>query len=225
MCLADPIRGVRMGSACKLTVLLWVAANVAAQSMSRSSADRMIPPVVAPFHPITTAVQAPTEKDRVDEYLKNLLDPFSLVSAGASAGIGQWRDKPREWGEGGKAYAQRYVSAYTQHIVYTTMLFAGASVFREDNRYLPSGRSGFGTRLAYALKSTFWARRVDSSGQIHRHISISKLSALAGAALISRLWQPKSGSSLQSAAVSFGVSLGSASGFNVEREFLPGFPQ
>jgi len=215
-----------MGRAWNLPVLLLLGAvSAPAQSTSQSSADRMIPPVVAPFHPMTTRVQAPTEKDRADEYMKNLLDPFSFVSAAAGAGIGQWRDKPKEWGEGSRAFAQRYVSGYTQHIVYTTMLFGGASLFREDNRYLASGRSGFGTRLSYALKSTFWARRVNANGEIHRHISISKLSALAGAALISRLWQAKSNSSIKSAAISFGVSLGAASGFNVEREFLPGVPQ
>ena len=213
-------------------LLCLVVANAGGQVPSQappgagqSSADRMIPAVVPPFHPMTNAIEAPTEKDRVDEYMQNFLDPFSFVSSAASAGIGQWRDKPQQWGQGGKAYARRYLSAFSQHAVYTTMLFGGASLFREDNRYLPSGQSGFRTRLVYALKSTFWARRVDANGEIHRHISISKLSALAGAALISRLWQPKGGNGLQSAAISFGVSLGAASGFNVEREFLPGFPQ
>ena len=147
-------------------VLLLLAPEVApAQSPPQGSADRLLPPVIEPFHPITTRIQAPTEQDRINEYVHNLLDPFSFVSAGASAGIGQWRDKPKEWGEGGTAYARRAVSAYTQHIVYTTMLFGGASLFREDNRYLASGRQGFGTRLSYAIKSTFWARRVNANGE------------------------------------------------------------
>jgi hypothetical protein len=67
------------------------------------------------------------------------------------------------------------------------------------------------------VKSTFLARRDDGS----RRISYSRIVAFAGAALISRLWQPRSTNSLHSAALNFGTSMGVAAGFDVAREFWP----
>src|SRR5579863_2415149 len=201
-------------------------AQTPAQPQGQGSANRMAP-VVEPFHPaISSSTQAPpTANDRVNEYIRNLVNPFSFVGAAASAGIGQWRDKPKEWGEGGNAYAHRAVSAFTQHIVYSTLLLGSASLFQEDNRFIPSGQNTFGSRVKYGIESTFLATHWDANGQPHRRVYASRIVSLAGAALISRLWQPHSTAGLRSAAVSFGVSIGAATGLNVTREFLPGFPQ
>jgi hypothetical protein len=204
-------------------VLLAMAACIQAQT--QGSADRNMAPVIEPFHPVLNPLRPPTQNEQLHEYVKNLLDPVSVVSAAASAAIGQWRNKPQEWGQGGEAFARRMVSSYTQHLVYSTLLFGGASLFHEDDRYLASGRSGFGPRLGYALENTIFTRHFDSHGQVHRRLSISKIGALAGAALISRLWQPPSTGGLRNGIIDIGISLGASGGFNVEHEFLPRLPQ
>ncbi len=185
-----------------------------------------MPMPVTPIRPPSAqpSLMPPTEGERVNQYMNDLVDPASFVAAGVGAGIGQWRDKPKEWGEGGQAFARRFVSGYTQHIVYSTMLFGASSLLHEDNRYVACSETGFGARLKYALESTVLARHYDSSGQPHLRLSISRIGAIAGAALLSRLWQPKSTSGLPNAAVSFGVSIGAAGGFNVAREFMPNLP-
>jgi hypothetical protein len=210
------------GSLCSLILL----SQLGLSAQTQGAADRAMPMPVTPTRPPSpkAALTPPTEGERIDQYMHDLVNPTSFVAAGVGAGIGQWRDKPKEWGEGGQAFARRFVSGYTQHIVYSTMLFGASSLLHEDNRYVASSETGFGARLKYALESTVLARHYDASGQPHRRLSISRIGAMAGAALLSRLWQPASTGGLQNAAVSFGVSIGAASGFNVTREFMPNLP-
>jgi hypothetical protein len=53
-----------------------------------------------------------SQQGRQELYLRSLVDPIAVVRSAAGAGIGQWRDKPEGWGQGGAAYAKRLVSGY-----------------------------------------------------------------------------------------------------------------
>ena len=207
-----------MQNAASLTGLtLLASACLCAQT---STADRTAP-VFDPLQPPTRDHLAPvTEKKRLHEYVKSWISPVSFLSCAASAGWGQLRDAPVEWGEGDEALAKRFVSAYGQHLVDSTLLLTGASLFHEENRYVPSGRTENGARLAYALESSILARHDDPGGGSHRRVSFSRIAAFAGAALISRTWQPPSSRGVSHAAVSFATSIAVTAGFNVVREFL-----
>jgi hypothetical protein len=104
--------------------------------------------------------------------------------------------------------------------VTSTLLLAGSSLLHEDNRYVPSGRSVFGDRLKYAVTSPFFTRHDDADGFSHRRVAISRLVAFAGAAAVSRLWQPRSSGHIRNAGISFGATIGVTAGFDVAREFL-----
>ena len=158
-----------------------------------------------------------TEGDRALYYLKGTFSPLAFIRDGAGAGIGQWREKPREWREGARGYQFRYESAFAEHVVKEFCEFTASSIFQEDNRFRPSGKTGVGTRLGYAITSAFSARHSDGS----RHFSYSKLLSFAGAALISRMWQPESTRHLKSAEANFGSMWGAAVGFDVLKEFWP----
>ena len=175
------------------------------------SADRTIPAVTQPVY------TPPTAHQRIMNYLKGTVDPMSFVRSAASAGLGQWRDRPKEWGEGWEAYGKRYLSSYAEHITTATLLYGTSSLFHEDNRYIRSTETGFQPRLRYALESSILARHEDGS----RHLSISKISSFLGAALISRSWQPHSSRGMRAAGTNFAVSMGVSAGFDVVREFLP----
>ena len=157
------------------------------------------------------------ERERLQQYAEALVSPVSVLTSAAGAGIGQWRDKPPEWNQGGQGYERRFASSYAEHVVQETLLFGVSSVTHEDNRYFRRGEGIFKTRLRYAIESTFLARHDDGSS----HISISKMGAFAGGALISRAWQPESSGDLKNAGVNFWVSVAVAAGFSVAREFLP----
>jgi hypothetical protein len=157
-----------------------------------------------------------TQGERFRDYLRGAFSFKAFVSAGASAGYGQLRDRPREWHEGGQGFSKRYVSAFSGHMVHDTLQYVVSAGLHEDNRYVRSGKTGFGPRLGYALASTFLARHDDGT----RGLSVSALTGAAGAAAISRVWQPPSTAKARNGAIAFSVSLGVTAGFNVAREFL-----
>lgn len=152
--------------------------------------------------------------------MKSWVSPISFLTCATGAAWGQLRDSPREWGEGGGAFAERFASAYGQHLVDSTLLLTGASLFHEDNRYVPSGELQFKERLKYALEGSVMTRHDDADGGSHRRVSFSRIAAFAGAAVVSRAWQPPSTRGMDHAAISFGASMAVTAGFNVVREFV-----
>jgi hypothetical protein len=186
---------------------------------NRATSTMVYPAAVSPV-PDQRALAPLTEHERLRLYLRSFVEPVSLLSNAASAGIGQWRGTPAEWKKGDDGYARRFGSAYAQHAVSSTLLFVGSGLFHEDNRYVPSGQSGVGRRAAYALESTFLAWPDESRSDSGRRLSISRIGAFVGTAFISRAWQPRSSRSLHSAEISLGTAIGVSMGFNVAREFL-----
>jgi hypothetical protein len=158
-----------------------------------------------------------TEDERFHNYLHSLYSPMSLVTGAASAGWGQWRDRPREWPQGAEGFGMRYGSGYAQRITRETLIFGSASLLHEDNRYFHSTDASKGKRLQHALLAVFLARKDDGSTTF----SYSRMGGMLGSSFISRAWQPNSTGSANSAMVNFSTSLGVAVGFNVAREFLP----
>jgi hypothetical protein len=189
-----------------LLVIFAAALHGQTQEANRAMPSSLPPPYVA-----LTAHQ------RLIVYLKDTVNPVSLLRSAASAGWGQWRNRPEEWGQGSHAFEKRIVSSYAEHITVTTLMYGASSLLHEDNRYLRSGETGAKARVRYALESSFLARHNDGT----RHVSLSKIGAIVGAALISRTWQPESTRGLRPAAVNVGVMIGASAGFNVLREFLP----
>jgi hypothetical protein len=199
---------------------LFAAAPTLLSAQTSNEADREARP------PAHGSVKSPasrppfvpmTESQRLKFYFKSTFAPMSFFTSAVSAGIGQWRDRPTAWHQGAEGYGRRYASSYGEHIVLETLVFGGSSLLHEDNRFIPSGQAGAGNRVRYAVESTFLARHDDGT----RHLSISRLAGLAGAALISRAWQPRNNRRLNSAALNFGISLSMSTGFSVAREFLP----
>jgi hypothetical protein len=162
------------------------------------------------------ALRAQDESAGAKQYLKNLVSPLAFLGAAASAGIGQWRDRPPEWSEGGEAYARRFASAFAEHGTRETLRYGLATITHEDNQYARSRRAGFRSRVVYALESTVFTSGEDG----HRRFSVANVGSLAGASLISRAWQPPSTSGMQAAGSNFAISLGVNAGMNVVREFL-----
>jgi hypothetical protein len=159
-----------------------------------------------------------TRSERISRYLTGLTDAESVFRAAASAGFAQSSNTPREWGGGAEAYGKRVGNSYAEHFINRTLQYGIAAALHEDNRYFASGETGFFRRTKYAIASTFLARHDNGS----RFLSISRFGGVAGAAFISRQWQPRSTTSAGDGAVSFGTTMGVDVGFNIFREFWPG---
>jgi hypothetical protein len=158
-----------------------------------------------------------TAKERLGVYAKDLLSPFHILMAGASAGIAQAQNVPPEWGLGAEGYGRRYANYYAYDTVSSMLQMGGEDLLHEDNLYYGSGYQGIWRRVSYAVKSSVLARGNDGT----QHFSVSQISSTAAAAFLSRLWQPPSSNSATDGAKSFGISLATNAGVNVIREFLP----
>ena len=161
--------------------------------------------------------QPMTQQERTTLYVKTMVNPFSFIKTGLSAGIDQWNDKPEEWQQGASGYGMRFGNILGQYSIQRTVTFGASSLLHEDNRYFNSGKTGFWSRTGYALVSGVLARHDDGS----RSFSISQTAGVAAGAFLSRFWLPSSQHSAGDAAVSFGITMGSNIGFGVVKEFLP----
>lgn len=206
----------RPGLAPSVCLFCLIPCQGKAQQASDSSLRGTAAKVEGPHH-LQPSLPALTGSLRLHNYLYNLVSPLAVIGSAASAGIGQWRDVPGQWKQGGAGYGRRFASAMAQHIAGQTILSGAAALLKEDTRYVPSPQAGFRRRLEYALLSTVSARGPDGL----RRLSLPKISAFVGAAIVSRAWQPPSTAEPHNALSSLGASLSVAAGFNVLREFLP----
>ncbi len=174
---------------------------------------------------VSSAVSSPpppefapmTRGERFRNYLVRVAGPQPFITAAAAAGISQAEDTPKEWGGGAEGYGKRIGNAYAQQFIRGTLEYGVSAALHEDNRYFVSGQTGFFRRIKYAIMSTLLARH-DNGDQ---SFSFSRVGSAAGAAFISRAWQPRSTTTAGDGAVSFSISIGSDIGFNIVREFWP----
>jgi len=102
-----------------------------------------------------------TERRRFHLYLMSTVGPVPFLAEAAGAGIGQWENSPKEWGQGWGAYGERFGSNLAYNGVRGTITYGTSILFHEDNRYFASHRHGLWARAAYAVRSTVTAQHSD----------------------------------------------------------------
>lgn len=90
--------------------------------------------------------------------------------------------EPREWGRDPHTFANRYSARFGKRLVRNSIELGAGALFREDIRYQPSGMTGFGRRLRFALLQSVLA--ADGG------FAYSRLAGNAGAVLVSSNWYP-----------------------------------
>jgi hypothetical protein len=164
----------------------------------------------ATFQPLTQA-----ERNRL--FGVSLVNPVWYAKGAISAAQNQFTDTPKAWEQGASGYGKRYGDIMGQYAIRKTVTFGLESMLHEDNRYFPSGKTGFWPRTGYALSCGLLAR--GDNGR--RHPSASLLVGMASGAYLSRFWQPADNRSVGDAAVSFGTSMAWNMAVGVVKEFLP----
>ncbi|MBZ5675429.1 MAG: hypothetical protein LAP61_14410 [Acidobacteriia bacterium] len=160
-----------------------------------------------------------TEQRRFHLYLVATAGPVPILAEAAGAGIGQWENSPKEWGQGWGAYGERFGSNLAYNGVRQTITYGTSILFHEDNRYFASHKHGLWARTGYAVLSTFTARNPDGQTTF----SISSVTGVVGASAIASLWGPESWKGVGNISRNAGISFGATAGFNLVREFLPDF--
>jgi len=158
-----------------------------------------------------------TEKKRFDLYLVSVVGPVPILAEVAGAGLGQWQNSPKEWGQGWNAFAERAESNLAYNGLRETITYGTSILFREDNRYFSSHRHGLWARTSYAIRSTVTARHPDGS----QAFSVSGVAGVLGASAISSIWGPRSWEGVEGIGRNAGISFAITAGFNIVREFLP----
>ena len=160
-----------------------------------------------------------TERRRFHLYLLSTVGPVPIFAEAAGAGIGQWENSPKEWGQGWSAYGKRFGSNLAYNGVRGTITYGTSILFHEDNRYYASRKHGVWARTRYAVLSTFTSRTPEGNTRF----SVSSTAGVVGASAISSIWLPDSQKGIGSIAHNAGISFAATAGFNVVREFLPDF--
>lgn len=126
--------------------------------------------------------QPMTQSEQFDHYVKSTFSVESLLRSAAGAGILQLTDTPHRVGtrRRGLCPAFRQLLCPADHASDDHVW--ASDLLHEDNRYVPSGMSGAGARLKYAVASAFPARKDDGT----RRFSYSRMASSLSVAFISR---------------------------------------
>jgi hypothetical protein len=180
-----------------------------------------IVPVSGGIVPTTGAIVRPPDrldwKGKLQFHAKRAYGPLALVGMAAYAGFLQEVNSPKEWGQGGSAYGERYASTLAWAGIHGVMAFGLDTALRQDPRYYRSDVTGFWRRAGHAVRATF-VTRTDAGGET---LATWRLGSDYGAAFVSNIWYParldKPRYGLQDGSISLGFDvLG-----NVGAEFWP----
>jgi len=166
----------------------------------------------AAFRPLTV-------RQKFHLFARETVDPFTFAGAAMGAGLSQAGNEDPKYGQGGRAYAQRFGAAFTD--IATQNFFADfllASALHEDPRYFRRGSEyGFFYRVGYAM-SRVVVTRTDAG---HRTFNFAGIGGMAmGIGLSDAYYPPGSVNAME-----FGsrilTSLTAAALGNILPEFWP----
>lgn len=217
-----------------LALVLWLAMGgvVAAQELNcwdaedRAQQAPAKPPPQAPDTPAASA-PAPTANSPRDRLtvgqkftyaLYRGFGPGAALSSFAVGGYQQALDKKKGYGQGAEGYFSRVGGSYATFAAKQMVgSFALASIFRQDPRYLPSGRQSRRARLVYALSRVVVTRGDNGRTQFN----ICAVGGGIGAGLISNAWHEPPDHTFGHGLSRGGMTLGVEALRNVFREFWP----
>jgi len=168
---------------------------------------------------LATFSAAAITSSQARNYRRRVINGRAITGSAASAGLGQLRNRPHEWGQGPGGFAKRFGSSLGTHIAKGTIQMGVAAAHHENLTYQPSNRHGFWPRTKYAVKSTFIVPKTNRPGK--KTVALGRVSGNMGAGLISRAWQPASSAGLGAGLATGGIGLGADVGANMAREFWP----
>jgi len=145
-------------------------------------------------------------------------DPFTWVIVGFYAGVAQWGNNYRQYGQGTEGYAKRYGAAFADGTVSNYMTEAiMPSILHQDPRYFRMAVGGAWKRTGYALTRVLVTRGNTGTKQFNS----SEIAGTMIAAGIANLYYPSDNRSVAQTLDKFALNVVSDAGFNVLREFWP----
>jgi hypothetical protein len=157
-------------------------------------------------------------KQRIQEYLKSLVQPSAVFSNVFIAGLEEARNFPHEWRRTMTGFEQRLGSQYAQYFLDSTIELGLASLHHEDNRYTRIGDGNFFKRFGNVLRSTV----VVSNTQGGKTLALGQIAGAYGSwAIASQTWEPASEQRGSRILLWGSVNLAAKGGRNLIKEFGP----
>ena len=211
-----------------LVALLFVVAclcghGAAAAHMPTPTPDATSTPQAAPSPTPTTL----TAGEKMESAARSaFLNPLNYATTGAGAAITEWRERDLPHKDNGDRFADGLSRFAINFATGTTSTMLGSGVypvlFKQDPRYFPSGKQGFGPRTAYAVSRVF-VTRGDNGRQQPNY---SRLAGNFSASALANIWEQNTPGSNRTGTRPtlrrFGTSIGSNMISNlVLKEFWP----
>ena len=170
--------------------------------------------------PVTGTAQSAdtfTVESKLRFHADAVYSPWSMAESDAYAGILQDLDTPREWGQGGEAYAKRLASTLASSGIHSVLAFGLDSTLHQDPRYFRSRDKGFRRRTAHVFRGTILTR-TDRGGET---LSTWRLGSDYGAAFLSNRWYPSRLGTVRWSMADGSLRLGFDFASNLGAEFWP----
>jgi hypothetical protein len=204
-----------------LSALLLVAIASGQDCVRPGTDDQHILGIVPNF---TTVNDPPKEYRPISAQEKfklaseDTFDPYSFLITGIYAGVAQWGNNYRQFGQGTQGYGKRYGAALADGTI-SNYLTEGVlpTLLHEDPRLFRLGTGSMLKRIGYAM-SRVLITRADSGRQ---RFNVSEIAGNMLAASLSNIYYPPLDRSVDSTMEHFAINVVSDAGFNVLKEFWP----
>lgn len=195
--------------------------NDAAEAASSKFDDNHIFGIVPNYTTVNTPpkqYQPISDREKFKFATEDTFDPCSLVITGVYAGIAQWGNNYRQFGQGMQGYGKRYGAAFADGAI-SNYVTEGLlpSLLHEDPRLFRLGTGNKWKRGIYAATRVL-ITRTDSGGE---RFNISEIAGNMMSASLSNLYYPPLNRSWDNTFEHFAINVVSDAGFNVLKEFYP----
>jgi hypothetical protein len=175
---------------------------------------------IVPMFGMTSVHNAPplSSRQKFQLMARTMIDPFTFVSAGLTAGLGQATNSFAGYGQGAAGFGKRYGAALADNA--DSNFFSNyfyPVLFKQDPRYFRVGEGSIKKRTWIAIEEEFVARK-DSGG---RTFHFSNVLGAITAGTISNTYYPQSDRGVGLTAGRAGTALGYGCLGNLFLEFWP----
>jgi hypothetical protein len=157
-------------------------------------------------------------KDKLFLFLRDAVDPETVLGAGFDAGISQAENTDPTFGQGAGGYGKRLVASYTDEVQFRFFKeFAYPTLLHEDPRYYRMGHNSAKRRFFHAVAHSVVAYTDHGSPMFNYSEWLGEVSAIS----ISNLYHPGARRGVAPAARMLATDVALDIGYDELREFWP----
>ena len=161
-----------------------------------------------------------TLRERFILQTRTSFSPIAFIVPAADAGITMAhppRGYPRDWSDGGGAFAYNYGAEIGRHTTAGYAHFVAAAILREDPRYFHSTSRNYFSRTLHAMVFTL----VDRSDSGRHTLAVSNFAGSVAGGFVGMSWEPDGFSDVTHAYQRSAVELTTFAGHNLIGVFSP----